>query len=74
MHIYTIQPFASKNGKAVACDVFHTFAGKTVQIGQTRRFVTYPAGVRASTEARNKAIRHARALNVLPENMVIKHV
>lgn len=68
MHTYKIVPFATRNGKAHACDIFHVFCGKPNLIATTRRYATYPAGVRAMDEAKATAKRHAASLNVLPEN------
>jgi hypothetical protein len=68
-HVYEIRAFATKGGKAVACDVFHDFYGKRVHVATTRRYVTYPASVRARNEGRAIAERHAKSLNILPENV-----
>lgn len=71
MHTYTIKAFATANGKKHACDIFHTFCGKPVHIATTRKFVAYPASVRARDEGKSIALRHAKSLNLKPENVKI---
>lgn len=72
MHIYETSLWVSAGGKATACDVFHVFCGKRVQIGTSRHYRTYPAAVRARAEGEAIAKRHAACLNLKSENIRFK--